>query len=239
MRAQIASASTIVARWRGHLLDILFPLRCVGCQRLGESFCAYCRSQIRFVVPPLCAQCGHPLIATNATCPQCRAYPLHSDQLRAVAYHEGPLREAIHALKYNRRTELAAPLAALLQQQLQRAPLPIDVITAVPLHPARQRARGYNQAELLARELAARTSLPYIEGLARLRATADQVGLDMAARRTNVLGAFTADPSAFRGRSILLVDDVCTTGATLDACAVALRAQGARHIYGLTVARPH
>ena len=112
------------------------------------------------------------------------------------------------------------------------------MVAAVPLHPDRQRTRGYNQAELLARELAAQLALPYIGGLRRIRATADQIGLDAAARHENMREAFVADANAFRAQRVLLIDDVCTTGATLDACAVALRAQGARGIYGLTVARP-
>ncbi len=160
------------------------------------------------------------------------------DQMHAVGYHEGALREAIHALKYNHRTELAVPLGGLLQQHIPQTSWKIDVITAVPLHPDRRRERGYNQAELLARELAGRVGLPYAEGLRRIRATADQIGLDAAARRENVRDAFEADASAFRDRRVLMIDDVCTTGATMDACARALGAQGARSIYGLAIARP-
>ena len=238
MRVQIASASTRVARWRGQLLDLLFPTRCVSCQRPGESFCARCRSQIRFVTPPFCNRCNHPLRTPGDACPQCRRYPLRITQLRAVAYHEGELRAAIHAYKYQRRTDLAIPLAALLHQYVQDAPLPIDVVAAVPLAAERLRQRGYNQAELLARELASHLSLPYRSGLDRIRATADQVGLDARARRANVQAAFTAAPSAWQGRRVLLVDDVCTTGATLDECAGALLAQGATSVYGLAVARP-
>jgi ComF family protein len=158
--------------------------------------------------------------------------------MRAVAYHEGPLREAILSFKYNRRLDLAAPLAALLHQHCIQSALQVDLITAVPLHPERLLARGYNQAELLARELAPKIGLPYVSGLERIRATQDQIGLSAAARHENVRGAFAADRATFRGCRVLVVDDVCTTGATLDACAVALRFGGARLAFGLAVARP-
>lgn len=238
MQSQIANVATLMGRWRRQLLDLLFPARCVNCNRVGESLCSRCRSQIQFVTPPYCRRCSRPLEFHGDPCPLCRAHPLHITQIRAIGYHEGVLRRAIHALKYRHWTVLADPLAALLQQYLLRTAPSVDLITAVPLHPDRQRERGYNQAELLARSLAARAALPYICGLKRTRPTADQIGLDMGARHENVRGAFAADGTAFAGRRVLIVDDVCTTGATLDACAVALRAQGACEIYGLTVARP-
>ncbi len=238
MRAQMAGAAFIVASWRGQLLDLLFPARCVHCHRIGESLCPSCRSQIQLVTPPYCHRCGASLPQAQAPCIRCRVHPFQLDQNRAVAYHEGVLREAIHSFKYRRRAELAVPLAGLLQQHMQEWAPPVDVVTAVPLHPARQRQRGYNQAELLARALAVGISLPYVQGVHRLRATADQVGLDARTRRENVRGAFGAEGDVFRGRRVLLVDDVCTTGATLDECAGALKAQGAREVYGLTVARP-
>lgn len=238
MPSQIADVATVVERWRGQLLDLLFPARCVSCNRVGESLCSICRSQIKFVTSPYCERCGRPLEFHGEACPICRAHPLHITHIRAVAYHEGTLRQAIHALKYRHWIDLVDPLAALLQQYLVRTTPNVDLITAVPLHTDRQRERGYNQAELLARRLAAGVGLPYVGGLKRTRATADQIGLDVQARHENVRDAFAADRGAFAGRRVLLVDDVCTTGATLDACAVALRAQGACEIYGMTVARP-
>ncbi len=114
----------------------------------------------------------------------------------------------------------------------------MDLITSVPLHLTRQRERGYNQAELLARHLARLRDLPYVTVLARTRATEQQVGLDGMQRRANVSNAFSAIPQPVTGKNVLLVDDVSTTGATLDACAQALFQANARTVYGLTVTRP-
>jgi ComF family protein len=148
------------------------------------------------------------------------------------------LRNAIHAYKYKSVGSLTKIFADLLIECLTREPVQYDEIVPVPLHQARERERGYNQAELLARALAARTSKPFARRLERVRATSDQIGLDIASRHANVRDAFKLREGASRPRRVLLIDDVCTTGATLDACAVALQAEGATATYGLTVARP-
>lgn len=223
---------------RGQLLDLFFPSRCASCHRLGDPFCSRCHSSVQYIAPPFCPRCGQVSRLKGESCLLCRAFPLHITQIRAVAYHEGPLRQAIHAFKYERRRDLATPLATLLQQHLAQNNLNVDLVTAVPLHPSRQQERGYNQAELLAREIARRKGITFVPGLVRVRATADQVGLDATGRRENVDGAFAADRSAFSGSRVLLVDDVCTTGATMDACAVALKEAGAKLTFGLAVARP-
>jgi ComF family protein len=177
-------------------------------------------------------------------CPQCRrraGAPLL--KVRAAALHTHPLREAIHALKYDGRTGLAPLLARYLvaayADPLWRTlPRPIDAVTPVPLHAARLAERGYNQSSLLAAAFCAATGLPLQTGwLARSRETRPQVGLGPAERQINVDGAFAADP-AVAGKVILLIDDVLTTGATLAACASAADAQGAFAVYGLTLAQP-
>jgi ComF family protein len=237
MPSQMARVAALAEYWRAQLLDLLYPSRCVNCHRMGEPLCSICLSSIRFVSPPCCPRCSRPLMIEGEPCLQCRTFPLHLVQIRAVAYHEGAMREAIHAFKYRHRTELAAPLTVLLQENLERSAINLDIITAVPLHPRRQVERGYNQADLLTKLLAHNVGLPYVDGLRRIRPTKDQIGLDVAARHENMRAAFEADPASFLGRRVLIVDDVCTTGATLDDCAVALASQGARSIYGLTVAR--
>lgn len=155
-----------------------------------------------------------------------------------MVYFEGVLREALHQLKYRGRTVLAEPLGDLMAAYWIQHPLSADVVVPVPLHAARLRERGYNQAALLARALARRVGLPLDERtLIRQRATASQVDLDVSRRKENVRGAFCCSDRTLAGRRVLLVDDVCTTGATLEACAVALYEGGARSVQALTLAR--
>ena len=153
-----------------------------------------------------------------------------------MAAYEGPLEKAIHRFKYEGWRALAAPLAELLVDRLtETAPAPL--LVAVPLHRRRMRTRGYNQSELLAAQLRAGLGLAAPPGrLVRLRDTPPQVGLDRMHRRFNVAGAFAWQGPSLAGRPIVVVDDVTTTGATLDACAAPLRLAGSGHVRGLTIA---
>jgi ComF family protein len=160
------------------------------------------------------------------------------ESIRAVALFDGPLRHAIHALKYRRLSALAEPLGDLLADFWIQAPERADAVVPVPLHAARQRERGYNQAALLAHRVGRRAGAPvHPNALRRVRATAVQMSLNASDRKTNVAGAFECADQAMRGKQVLLIDDVCTTGATLDACAVALRSAGAASVRGLALAR--
>jgi ComF family protein len=160
-----------------------------------------------------------------------------------VGAFEGPLRQAIHRLKYNRQRALAPALARLLVVGLAHTPAPwgtdLPPLLAVPLHPRRTRERGFSQTVVLAQALAAQGGYPLLTGLARIRATPPQVGLSATQRRVNVAGAFawqgTAPPPP---GPLLLVDDVYTSGATIQAAAQALRAAGAGPVFGLALARP-
>ena len=220
---------------RETLLELLFPPRCVACQRVGEWFCPACRARIERIPPPWCRRCGRPL--PSGDCSYCRHADLDIDGLRAMAFFEGALREAIHAFKYKRRPELASCFGVLLNDYLAAQPLPADVIVPVPLHPERERTRGYNQSLLIARELAVYQNLPmWYNVIKRTRATSPQVELDAAARRENVHDAFEATEEV-AGRRVLLIDDVCTTGATMDACSRALKQRGAKSVWGLALAR--
>lgn len=171
-------------------------------------------------------------------CHLCRETPSAIDGIRAVAYFEGILRHAIHQFKYRGVQGLAHPLSQLLVEYQTQNKLPADVIVPVPLHPEREAERGYNQAGLLARAFARRIGLPVIEiAISRVRDTQPQITLDAQARRSNVAGAFQARKSAVAGRRILLIDDVCTTGATMEACSQALKAASAQAVWGLALAR--
>ncbi len=159
------------------------------------------------------------------------------DGLRAAVQFQGAVREAIHRLKYNHCTALAPTLAELLADFLRNYPIPADVIVPVPLHPSRERSRGYNQARLLAQQLAVSQKLPmWYNMVERVRATTPQVKLDAAARRENMRDAFTATDDV-AGIRVLLIDDVCTTGATMEACSAALKSRGAKSVWGLALAR--
>jgi len=219
------------------LLDLVFPAHCVVCGRLGAWLCVECQAEIHRVDPPLCPCCGRPW-REGGLCPDCRASPHLIEARRFVAWHVSPLREALHALKYQGLRALGPPLAHLLVDVWERERISVDGVVPVPLHPRRKRRRGYNQAEVLARAFCQEMGLPlWGEVLVRKRDTPSQVGLTREERKRNVRGAFACHPRDLTGARILLIDDVCTTGATLEACAEPLLVQGAAAIYALTVAR--
>ena len=221
------------------LLDLLFPPRCVGCSRWGDWLCDSCLREIRRPEPPLCRTCGRE-IAEPGLCTRCRSDPPPIDGIRAPAFLEGPLREAIHAFKYEGLRVLSPTLGRILSEYWLQHPLPADVIVPVPLHPSRQRRRGYNQSSLLAQALANVSGVPMDERcLRRTKPTRPQVGLDARQRQHNVAGAFLCVDDRVRGQRVLLIDDVCTTGSTLTACATTLRDHGALSVWGLTLAREH
>ena len=238
LRSLIAGVRSQLAALAQGALDLLFPPRCVACGRFGSLFCASCLAQVEPLLPPMCKRCGRPT-PSGSICSLCRRMPSALDGIRSAAMFEEPLRSAVHHFKYNNARELAAPLASLLRDCWHRLPLPGDVLLPVPLHERRRRERGYNQAALLARELGQLLDMPVIEeAVQRERQTLPQVGLSARERRENVAGAFHCPEGAMRGRRVVLIDDVCTTGATLGACATALRQDGqAAAVWALTVAR--
>ena len=220
------------------LVDLFFPPRCAGCGQAGVWFCANCLAQVAWIRPPICPHCGEGL-SRAARCPRSGHHPELLEGLRSAAWHAGPLRLALHRFKYRGQRVLAEPLGALLVQAWQHDPLRVDLIVPVPLHPRRLRERGYNQAALLARALSRQTGIPLDErSTRRVRHTPPQVELTAAERRQNVRGAFAYTGPPLAGRKVCLVDDICTTGATLDACAAALRDAGAAGVWAYTLARP-
>jgi len=219
-------------------VDFLFPPRCVGCGGKRKFFCCSCQALLPRLHPPLCVRCGISIVA-GTLCSGCKQKSMDIDGIRSPFLFQGAVREAIHQLKYRNVKALAAPLAQLLGEYLAKNPLPAEVLVPVPLHPRRLRRRGYNQASLLARELARLSSVPLIEGvLLRLSDTSPQTKTKSAEeRQRNVTRAFSCRGREFEGKHLLIIDDVCTSGATLNACATALKAAGAASVWGLTVAR--
>lgn len=175
-------------------------------------------------------------------CPECSQSPPHFQALRSWLVFEGPIRKALHRLKYRRDLGLGDALAKAMADWAARLNWQADLILPVPLGEERYLERGYNQVALVAWPLAAQLGWRYVpQGLARSRETASQVGLSALERKENVAGAFRADPRRISGRTVIVMDDVATTGATLSACAQALLDAGAKQVHALTIARalPH
>ena len=228
------------------LLSVLLAAPCAACGHVLEQptlgpVCPACWRSILPLTPPLCDACGSPLRTwrtishLSALCARCRRSRRHVDRSRSVGLYEGALRSIVHALKYEGRRSLAAPLADLMRERGAELLDGVHAVVAVPLHPSRRRERGFNQAADLVKHL----GLPISPALRRLRATEAQASLPAARRHANVRGAFRATRAAdqLRGQTILLVDDVSTTGATLEACARALKEAGIREVRALTAAR--
>ena len=224
-------------------MDLLFPPRCVGCQRGGHLLCPACLQTMQPLAGPFCPHCGTPLPASAHRCAKCQQRQIALHGLRSVGSYQGALRAAIRALKYHGQQRLAEPLGLLLAQAFLHYGMHADGIVPLPLHPLRQQQRGYNQSALLARVCATHLKVPCLENLViRQRATHAQVGLTGLQRWQNVSGAFALAPGVrarpLNYRTLLLIDDVSTTGATLEACATPLYAAGVGEVWGLVLGLP-
>lgn len=226
-----------IYKWFWSSLDLLYPPRCGGCDAKGARWCKGCQRNAIRVVPPLCPRCGKSQ-SRNILCNECRNTPPQFIALRSWAVFNGPVRHAIHRLKYRRDIALGEVLSRHMITCLEKTNWEIDLVIPVPLGVARLAERGYNQASLLAKPLALGVGLHYQS--AALRKTCDtpsQVGLSLEQRMANVAGSFEAIPGIVAGKKVLVVDDVSTSGATLNACAAALLACGSESVYTITLAR--
>lgn len=230
------------------VLDLVFPRLCAVCEEaLPEdepgTVCAACWRGVERVEPPLCPTCGQPLRDPPAGLARCVACPqggVHFSQARSAVLYAGPVIAAVHDLKFGYHSANHVPLAALLADGYRRffAHLEFDAAAPVPLHPAREREREFNQSALLAQALCRTAGLRYAELLERVRNTVPQSRLAGIARLDNIRGAFGVPrPAAVAGRRVLLVDDVYTSGSTVNECARTLREAGAADVQVLTVAR--
>jgi ComF family protein len=239
----------MAATWKSMgkgMLELLFPQLCAACREPvgGEGgFCAACWSGLHFLDGPACACCGTPFAVDpgpGSFCAACLARPPSFSKARAILSYDEESRGAILALKHADRLELVPAFARWLGRVGRPLIADCDLIVPVPLHRSRLWLRRYNQSAELARRLAGDWSRDFDPlALVRSRRTASQGEMPSArARRRNVLSAFRVpDPARVRGRKILLVDDVLTTGATAEACARALRRAGAADIAVLTLTR--
>ncbi len=227
-----------VAKLGGMALNCLFPQWCIGCGKEGSFICHSCRSSLARVMPPLCPRCGRPQ-PSGIFCSSCISWQAEIDGIRSPFRFDGVIRQAIYQLKYKNIRALAKPLAQMLSNYLMASPVPGEALVPVPLHQKRLRERGYNQSSLLAKELGKLTNLSVVDNyLIRQRYALPQARtLTVDERQRNVAGAFTCRDNRLQNKQVLLIDDVATSGATLNACAVALKAAGAPSVWGLVVAR--
>ena len=218
-------------------LELLFPPRCLGCDTEGSYVCPECAASLPRLMPPFCHRCARS-IASGNLCGQCANFALAVDGIRAPYLMEGTVQKAVHALKYRNLRAAAPTLASLIVSWMEHNPVPGDTLVPVPLHNRRLRQRGYNQSTLLAQEISRLTGMPVAsEVLVRIRDTAPQVAMHGREERLrNVEGSFACSVS-LAGQKLVLVDDVATTGSTLSACAIALKARGAASVWGLVLAR--
>ena len=228
-------------------ISLLYPATCTICWkniRAGTYLCDVCEAKIVRIVPPFCETCSEPFegsITIAFTCANCAHRTIHFDAAVAAYRGRGIVREIIHEFKYARQIHLRHLVAHWLRAALNDERLrdiSFDLIVPVPLHPARQRERGFNQASLLAESLSAETSMPCRPVLQRIRYTTTQTALDRSERMENLHNAFrlrkNEDVRRFR---VLLIDDVLTTGSTLSECARVLKRAGAISVHAATAAR--
>ncbi len=222
--------------WR-RTLDLVFPPRCVGCRSFGSFLCSRCLATMPRAQPPRCPVCWMP--GAGGICRRCRGRPFAFKAARCPFVYDGAAREAIHALKYQGVSAVAGVMAPAMAECLEEWAPPAAALVPVPLTGARRRSRGYNQSEVLARELSRLSGLPLATGvLVRRRGAPPQArATDEAARRANVADAFAVRRRDSLAGPLILVDDVMTSGATLDSCARVLRAAGHGPVYALTFAR--
>jgi len=229
-------------------LDILFPPRCHACKAFipdagATHLCADCLEACTLICSPLCKTCGVPFLTVgdDHLCGVCITEPPRFTAARAAALFDGPVRDLIHRLKYNGRVQLCRPLGLLTGQQLGAFAdaVSADLVIPVPLHVKRLRQRGFNQAVLLGEIIARQWRLPLSRAnLQRIRWTEPQVNLSAAERVANVRGAFAvSEPALLKGKRIILVDDVFTTGSTVAECARVLFKAGAAEVSVVTIAR--
>jgi competence protein ComFC len=221
--------------WSG--FDWLYPPRCAGCGKAGKRWCDHCMASVQVITPPVCPICGEKQSA-DQVCARC-ALSAHSYvAVRSWAAYAGPLRKAIQRLKYHRDVAVGEILSRPMLACLKNLGWSFDMIVPVPVSLARLAERGYNQVSLLARPIALGLERPYYYlALKKERETRSQVGLPAKERQVNVQGAFGADRKVVKGKTVLVIDDIATTGSTLEECARALVKAGADQVYGFTLAR--
>ena len=216
---------------------MLFPPNCAGCGKAGTRWCPDCQARVPRLVEPFCEKCGLP-VRKAGLCEKCQSNPPVYRVLRSWAVFDSPVQNALHTLKYRKNLGLGDALAAQMADFVRGLNWPVEMLVPTPLGKKRLQERGYNQVALVAQPLAYELGLAYVPlALTKVRETRSQVGLNVQERRQNVSEAYQANPSVVKRKSVLLMDDVATTGSTLASAAEALMAAGADAVYAITIAR--
>lgn len=222
-------------------LDLVYPPHCVVCRDAasGAYLCPKCIDSITLIEPPVCSKCGTPCQAF--LCDECYHREYAFERARSAGVFDGALREAIHALKYRSYEAVAEPLAEIMARAFAGTGLAryADVLVPIPIHASRLLEHGFNHSELLAHLLSRRIGVPVEpDVLRKVRKTAQQVDLPREERALNIQGSFAAERSdRIAGKRVLLIDDVFTTGSTLNEAAHVLIAAGAEEVRAYTLAR--
>jgi ComF family protein len=219
---------------KNFMLELFFPARCSVCNQIGTFLCDNCTAEIIFIKEQTCPKCNK-INFTGEYCRKCR----HGKSLRGVSaatyFRDENIKTIIHELKYKGYFAIAPTLA---EKMVACAPkIKIDFVAFVPASRKRLKKRGYNQAKELAKNLSKMLEAPLLEELIKVKETKSQVGLRKKEREKNLLGAFEYRGPELSGKKILLIDDVKTTGTTLEACAKELKKSGAKTVWGLVFAK--
>ena len=225
-------------RLQNEVIDFFFPRSCIECGKVGDFICPQCSGKLPRPIPPLCPRCGKPE-PTGTFCHECWGKRNGLDSMRSVFIFDGTVRKAVHLLKYYNLHSISECLGSYMAEYYQNNGLSGDILVPVPLHESRIKERGYNQSLMLAAAISSRVDIPVeAEAITRIRNNRPQARTgSVEERRKNMENAFNHTGNAVNGLDVIVVDDVCTSGATLEACASVLKAAGARRVTGFTLAR--
>lgn len=219
------------------VLDWVFPPACLGCGQEGVFICSKCFLDVNLIPANVCNTCGN-FTSKKGFCPHCARYPVSYSGFRAFACYDGVIRKAIQQLKYHNDPGIGRYLAEFLLTTYQRTSWDADLIVPIPIGETKRELRGYNQSERLAEPLAEKLGLQYQpEALMRIHERSSQVGLSLDERRANIRDAFRARSKYVQSKNVLLVDDVFTSGATMEAASAEIIQAGANKVWCLTVAK--
>ena len=218
-------------------LDWIYPPTCSGCGSEGVRWCLNCDNSLVKIVEDVCSICGYPS-GNGEICEKCLQSKPSFMQLRSIFKYQTGIRKALHQLKYKNDLGMGDILGQKCAHFMKSLSWSIDIISSVPLGKRRRKERGYNQAALIAYPMALLLNTPYESNIVkRVKETHSQIDYSADQRKENMQNAFISNSNVIRGKNILIVDDVITTGSTMDSCADALLRGGANNVYGLSVAR--